>query len=530
MAALLTDLSAPVTRVGGKAAGLRVADACGWRVPPTAVIPTTAVPQGGLVDPVWLRQATTEIAAWARDSGVRHLAVRSSAEVEDHAAHSYAGVFGSAFSHPEPASLAAALTSVVASTRSATRDAYEDAVGLPRSVGRMAIVVQATVPARSSGVAFGWHTADGPQILVEGTWGLAVHLVGGISAGDSHRGGPAGGHRVRPKPLAVYPVPEHGHRPGDVVLTDQGIPAKVVFVDEQAGLAYLRLPPALAERGCLRPGLLAELERLLDRPVPGCPGGVDVEWVEDVNGTLWLVQLRPLTAAPAAPVAPDARRSSTGTLRGEPGAPGTWRGPVSSPTGISAYAPGEGRVLVCGAARPELLPAIARAAAIVSSDGGVLCHIAIVARELGKPCVLGIHHAATALPEDLVVTVDGTAGTVRVTPAPGGVDRRPEPADDDGVGFLAPDQPPDPTDPIFAACDVVVLILTPYGPVTAAMLAATPHHLVVVATAKIAETLSREPGWRLRHVADGWSVLARDVGANLLRRVCRLLPGSGAPR
>ncbi|MEU4555106.1 PEP/pyruvate-binding domain-containing protein [Micromonospora violae] len=523
MAALLTDLSGPATEVGGKAFGLRVAHAHGWRVPPTAVIPATAVPQSGEADPSWLRQSSMEIAAWARDSGVSHLVVRSSAEVEDQAAHSYAGVFGSAFSRLDPVGLTDALTSVIASTRSATRAAYEDAVGLPRSAGRMAIVVQATVPARSSGVAFGWHTPDGPQLLVEGTWGLAVHLVEGISAGDSHRSGPAGGHRVRPKPLAVYPVPDHAHRPGDVVVTDHGFPAKVVYVDEPAGLAYVRLPPALAERDCLHPGLLAELERLVGRPVPGCSGGVDVEWVEDANGTVWLVQLRPLTARPTEPTAPDRRREPTGTLRGEPGAPGTWRGPVSSPAGIGRYTPADGRVLLCGAARPELLPAIARAAAIVSTDGGVLCHIAIVARELGKPCVIGIHEAATALPEDMVVTVDGTAGTVRAAPVPEDIDRPAEPADDASVGFLPPDQPPDPADEVFTACDVVVLILTRYGPVAPAALAAAPDHLVVVATTEVAETLCREPGWRLRQASGGWSLLARGVDPDLLRRVCRLL-------
>ncbi|MDT7702375.1 MAG: pyruvate, water dikinase [Pseudonocardiales bacterium] len=59
---------------------------------------------------------------------------------------------------------------------------------------------------------------------------------------------------------------------------------------------------------------------------------------------------------------------------------------------------------------PDWLPTIRRAAALVTDQGGSTCHAAIVARELGVPCVVGTREATSVLPDGRLVVVDGGSG------------------------------------------------------------------------------------------------------------------------
>ena len=62
---------------------------------------------------------------------------------------------------------------------------------------------------------------------------------------------------------------------------------------------------------------------------------------------------------------------------------------------------------------PDFVPAMRRAAAIVTDEGGVTCHAAIIARELKKPCVVGTKHATQIFKDGDMVEVDANAGIVR---------------------------------------------------------------------------------------------------------------------
>lgn len=75
-------------------------------------------------------------------------------------------------------------------------------------------------------------------------------------------------------------------------------------------------------------------------------------------------------------------------------------------------APGE--VLVCPFTDPSWTPLMATAAAMVVDVGGPASHGAVVARELGIPCVIGTENAMTTLRDGDRVRVDGTRGTVEV--------------------------------------------------------------------------------------------------------------------
>ena len=73
----------------------------------------------------------------------------------------------------------------------------------------------------------------------------------------------------------------------------------------------------------------------------------------------------------------------------------------------------KGDILVSAATSPNLMPAIIQAAALVTNEGGLTCHAAIVSRELKIPCVVGTKIATQVLKDGDKVEVDANKGTVR---------------------------------------------------------------------------------------------------------------------
>ena len=73
----------------------------------------------------------------------------------------------------------------------------------------------------------------------------------------------------------------------------------------------------------------------------------------------------------------------------------------------------EGEILVSSMTIPDFLPAMKKAAAIVTNEGGVLCHAAILARELQKPCIIGTQFATHILRDGDYVEVDANNGIVK---------------------------------------------------------------------------------------------------------------------
>ena len=62
---------------------------------------------------------------------------------------------------------------------------------------------------------------------------------------------------------------------------------------------------------------------------------------------------------------------------------------------------------------PDFVPAMKKAAAIVTEQGGITSHAAIVSRELGVPCVIGTKIATRVLKDGDLVEVDANKGIVR---------------------------------------------------------------------------------------------------------------------
>lgn len=74
----------------------------------------------------------------------------------------------------------------------------------------------------------------------------------------------------------------------------------------------------------------------------------------------------------------------------------------------------QGDVLVASMTRPEMITAMKKAVAIVTDEGGITSHAAIVSREIGIPCVIGTKNATKVLKDGDRVEVDATNGTVRI--------------------------------------------------------------------------------------------------------------------
>lgn len=75
----------------------------------------------------------------------------------------------------------------------------------------------------------------------------------------------------------------------------------------------------------------------------------------------------------------------------------------------------DNEIIVSGMTDPSYLPIMKRAAAFVTNEGGLLCHAAIVARELKKPCIIATKFATHAFKDGELVEVDAVTGVVRRT-------------------------------------------------------------------------------------------------------------------
>ncbi len=322
------------------------------------------------------------------------VAVRSSAIGEDSAGASFAGMNLTHTNVRGADALFAAVVDCWASLftpRVLTYRARRGMGGQPV----MAVVVQTMVDARTAGVAF---TADPTtrrrdRVVVEAARGLGEVVVSGAVEPDTYLLDAAGPTlletRVGQQSYAVVSGPDGDRR----IELDAADTTGAVLTGEQVR-AVARLALAVQTHHHRLPQ--------------------DVEWAFDDHDELWIVQARPITTPT------DATTSShPGAVRGEAliqgigAAPGVAAGLVrvlASPEQGDRLRDGE--VLVAPMTNPDWLPTLSRAAAVVTDSGGMTCHAAIVARELGIPCIVGARTATTTLTDGAAVTVDGSTGQV----------------------------------------------------------------------------------------------------------------------
>ncbi len=101
-------------------------------------------------------------------------------------------------------------------------------------------------------------------------------------------------------------------------------------------------------------------------------------------------------------------------LKGSVASPGVAKGSVVVVHDESDFHKfNDSNILVTSMTRPEFVPLMRKAVAIITDEGGVTCHAAIVSRELHKPCIIGTKNATRLLYDGDIVEVDATNGTVK---------------------------------------------------------------------------------------------------------------------
>jgi pyruvate, water dikinase len=326
------------------------------------------------------------------------VAVRSSGTSEDTGATSFAGMnatFTNVIGDEELLQRVVDCWASLYGDRSIVYRATEHATEEPT----IAVIVQQMVPSDRSGVLFTVDPASAAldRLVIEAVFGQGEAIVSGRVEPDTYvvdRNGPAiVSVRIGTKELEIT-RDEAGHD-HEVHLPSARSRARVLTDAQVLALAQI--------------GLAVEAHY-------GAPQ--DVEWAM-ADDTLWLVQSRPITTlglreAAAAPGTPETTAEAGRTLVAGLGASaGTASGPVrvlTSPDESSRLAQGE--VLVASMTSPDWVPAMRRAAALVTDGGGITCHAAIVSRELRIPCVVGTRTATTVLRDGEMVTVDGATGIV----------------------------------------------------------------------------------------------------------------------
>ncbi|WP_312907320.1 phosphoenolpyruvate synthase [Natronosalvus caseinilyticus] len=302
---------------------------------------------------------------------------------------------------------------------------YRQEQGFDHSVVNIAVVVQQMVDAETSGVMFTSHPSTGdPTMIIEAAWGLGEAVVSGAVSPDNY-------------------VVSREDGSIDVTVADK----KVMHVkDEATGETVEReVDEDRRNARVLSDTDIEQLVELGERVESHYDTPQDVEWAM-VDGDIYMLQSRPITTIDGG-FEPDVETSGldqagadaetgltdgsgsqavaggesddSGSKTGEVivdglgSSPGTASGAVRIIRKLDELDKVEsGDIIVTEMTTPDMVPAMKRASGIVTDEGGMTSHAAIVSRELGVPAIVGTQNASTVLEDGQIVTLDGDKGTV----------------------------------------------------------------------------------------------------------------------
>ena len=347
----------------------------------------------------------------ASSEGPVSVAVRSSATAEDLPTASFAGQHDSFLHLRDEDGVVEACRRCFASLYTDRAIVYRINNGFDHFKVALSVAVMRMVGSdeAASGVIFTLDPESGfpDVVLVTGAYGLGEGIVQG----------------------SVDPDEFYVHKPtyleGRRAVLNRRLGAKQVSLAWRPGrggsIRTVRTPKARRRRFCLADAdvlalagsaiaVEAHYSKLAGHPMP-----MDIEWAQDADGRLYVVQARPETVISQR----DADRMTTFRLTGTGDVLTSGKavgekiatGPVRIVRGardLEVFRPGE--VLVSAATSPDWDPVIKIAAAVVTDRGGRTCHAAIVARELGVPAVVGAGDATQRLVDGQTVTVSCAEG------------------------------------------------------------------------------------------------------------------------
>ena len=332
------------------------------------------------------------------------VAVRSSATAEDLPNASFAGEQDTYLNIHGRENVLRKVQECYASLFTDRATYYRIKQHFPQEKVALSAAIQMMAFSKAAGVMFTVNvaTGDDTKVMIEASWGLGEYIVSGTVTPDNYivdKNTMKIVHKmVTKKPIELIRLPSGG------TIEQKVAPDKVDA-------------PALTDAQIIElAGYAKEIEKHY-----GCY--MDMEWSLDQNNKLWLVQARPETVwsqkkkQGEEEVTEEVTTDHQVLLKGLPASPGIVSGKVhiiDDPKDINEFKQGE--ILVTLMTSPDWVPAMKKAAAIITNNGGMTCHAAIVSREMQIPCLVGTTSrglaATKALKNGETVTVDAKNGVV----------------------------------------------------------------------------------------------------------------------
>ena len=327
------------------------------------------------------------------------VAVRSSATAEDLPEASFAGQQSTFLNVNGEKEVVVAIQECWASLFNPRAIFYRHQHGFDHFNVGIAVPIQRMVQSQTSGVMFTIEpmTSDRSKIIIEAVYGLGEAIVSGEVETD------------------LYIIDKEGLRISDKKIGKQDwqLIRNPAGGDNRTNIRaplqpWRQTQQKLADDDIITLAKIGKhIEDLYQFPQ-------DIEWAQQEDKEIFIVQTRPVTTIKAETVAevlPEVK--ATVLLSGRAASPGMASGPVKIVYESSQIDKVEsGDILVAKMTSPDFVPAMKRAVAIIAERGGRTSHAAIVSRELGIPCIVGAEGAVTTLTNGQIVTVDGSQGKV----------------------------------------------------------------------------------------------------------------------
>lgn len=318
------------------------------------------------------------------------VAVRSSATTEDLSTASFAGQQETFLNVKGNSALIGAVKRCWASLFTARAIYYRERKGFEHSKSFIAVIVQRMINADKAGVIFTVNpTTNKDEIVIEACFGLGEGVVSGTIAPD------------------YYVVDK-----SNTQITEKKIGQKsVYFIRDSSGKTIKTdLPFDKMNKQVLTGSEIKELANYATKIEDHYKTAQDIEFA--IEGTnIYILQTRPVTTLGKEVKAITV--SGNVLVEGLPASPGIASGAVKIILSLDELSKIEkGDVLVTKMTSPDMVVTMQKSTAVVTDEGGMTAHAAIVSREMGLPCIVGTMKATSILKEGQLVTVDGTNGKV----------------------------------------------------------------------------------------------------------------------
>lgn len=266
----------------------------------------------------------------------------------------------------------------------------------------LSVVVQKMVNSKKSGVMFTANPVNNNtnELMINASWGLGEAIVSGTVTPDEY---------IIDKEKKSIIGKNIAEKNVMIVKKDNEIGTIEVNIGDYLGYDMINKQCLTDEEIMKLADYGIRIEKIYNKHQ-------DIEWAFDKDTNhLYILQSRPITTLKGTEKENKGitKQELKTLVKGLPASPGVASGKVKNIKDISEIARVEdGDVLVTIMTNPDMVPAMKRASAVVTDEGGRTCHAAIVSRELGIPCIVGAKTASKVLGEGMEITVDATRGVV----------------------------------------------------------------------------------------------------------------------